>query len=214
LVNEQAKQGYLIFSNGRILLTKLGAEKLKIILNPDLARSSEVVKSHMKVNGISHAVSLNTSESPLYRLYCRKGKDGLAFISHDEFQAGERLRGDFERGQLQPKISASLNAGLGSSGRSVAVDISDFAIDARERVRKALDSLGPELSSVTLDICCFLKGLELVERERKWPPRSAKLMLKTGLSALARHYGMGRTNTETRNQQYFWGTSNYRPNIV
>ena len=68
-------------------------------------------------------------------------------------------------------------------------DLSDNALDARSRLEQAVAVLGPDLSGVVLDVCCFLKGLEGIERERRWPPRSAKLMLRTGLDLLAAHYG-------------------------
>jgi Domain of unknown function (DUF6456) len=71
----------------------------------------------------------------------------------------------------------------------------DAAVAARQRVRRALDTLGPEFGDLLLDVCCFLKRLEDVERERRWPPRSAKVVLQLGLDRLARHYGYG---TEAR----------------
>ena len=57
-------------------------------------------------------------------------------------------------------------------------------------MRKAIDAMGERLAGPVIDICCFLKGLELVERERGWKKRSAKHVLAEGLAILARHYGL------------------------
>ena len=118
---------------------------------------------------------------------------------------GERLAADFERGHLQPKVTASWEPRIASrtpGERGGLADLTDSAMAARLRVNEALDAMGPELAGVALDVCCFGKGLERVERERSWPARSAKLMLRTALLALARHYAPPPTNGRRR---HAWG---------
>lgn len=139
-----------------------------------------------------HSVTVNAAESPLAWLRRRKGADGRPLLDAAQFQAGERLRSDFTRGQMMPRITANWDASVADGrrgGDSGLADLTDAALAARLRVEKAIDTVGPELGGVLLDFCCFLKGIEEIERERKWPTRSAKLVLRLALSSLARHYG-------------------------
>ncbi len=140
--------------------------------------------------GIARVV-VNDSESPLAWLARRKGRDGRAMIDQNQFVAGEKLRADFTRGQLSPRVTSSWSAaGRVRGGGHGAGEMMDVVVAARQRVRLALDACGPELSGVLLDVCCFLRGLEDVERERGWPSRSAKVVLQLALDRLARHYGL------------------------
>lgn len=136
-------------------------------------------------------VLVNDSESPLAWLARRKGRDGRAMIGPEQFIAGERLRADFTRGHMTPRVTSSwtgIGQAKGSSGG--AGEMTDLIIASRQRVRLALEACGPEFSGLLLDVCCFLRGLEDVERERGWPPRSAKVVLQLALDRLARHYGL------------------------
>ncbi len=54
----------------------------------------------------------------------------------------------------------------------------------------ALERLARHYGRLLLDVCCFLRGLEDVERNRGWPSRSAKIVLQLALERLARHYGL------------------------
>lgn len=161
------------------------------------------------------AALVNLSESPLGQLVRRRNKAGEPFLSRIEFSAGERLRSDYTRGQIMPRMSANWVASVASSRRGDGggmVDLTDAALAARQRVDRAIDAVGPELSGVLIDVCCFLKGLELVETERGWPVRSAKIMLKSALGMLARHYNPGSGAARERTVLH-WGAPDYRPKL-
>ncbi|MBI3698879.1 MAG: DNA replication protein [Afipia sp.] len=143
----------------------------------------------MTETGVSR-VLVDDSESPLAWLASRKGRDGRVLIGEDQFIAGERLRADFTRGHLSPRVTSSwsgIGRARGASGG--AGEMTDIVVASRQRVRLALDACGPEFSGLLLDVCCFLRGLEDVERERGWPSRSAKVVLQLALDRLARHSG-------------------------
>lgn len=139
------------------------------------------------------SVIVNDSESPLAWLARRKGRDGRAMISPDQFIAGEKLRADFTRGNLTPRVTSNWSAPSGGGSRGSggsAGEMTDLIVASRQRVRLALQACGPEFSGLLMDVCCFLRGLEDVEHERGWPPRSAKVVLQLALDRLARHYGL------------------------
>lgn len=161
------------------------------------------------------SASINLAESPLGQLARRKDRAGRAFLTDDEFNAGEKLRADYTRGQMMPRISANWDAAVTTGRRGApAADISDIALAARLRVEAAIDAVGPELAGVLVDVCCFLKGLETVEAERGWPVRSAKVVLKAALAALSRHYDPAQAQArQGRRRIVSWGGADYRPSI-
>lgn len=137
-------------------------------------------------------VTIDESESPLAWLARRRGRNGRALIELHQFHAGERLRADFTCAHMMPRTTSNWGGTIASGSRrggETAAMFTDTMVAARQRVRCALDAAGPEFSGLLLDVCCFLKRLEDVERERNWPVRSAKIVLQLGLDCLARHYG-------------------------
>ena len=131
--------------------------------------------------------------SPLAWLARRRGRNGRALIEPHQFQAGEWLRADFTRAHMMPRTTSNWASPIstgrrgGDGGRTA--HFTETMIAARQCVRQALDAARPEFGGLLLDVCCFLKGLEDIERERAWPSRSAKIVLQLALDRLARHYG-------------------------
>ena len=151
---------------------------------------------HMHVNeatiqtehGRAHVV-LNESESPLAWLARRRGRDGRALIEPHQLLAGERLRADFTRAHMMPRTTSNWESPVANGGKGSSTGhFTDTMIAARQRVQQALERVGPEFAGLLLDVCCFLKRLEDIERERAWPARSAKVVLQLALDRLARHY--------------------------
>lgn len=139
-------------------------------------------------------VVVDDSESPLGWLARRKGRDGQPLLAAHQVEAGERLRAEFTRALMMPRVTSNWQAAVAQTSRvehAGRASASDVVVASRQRVRLALDAAGPEFAGLLVDVCCFLKGLDDVERERRWPARSAKIVLQLGLERLARHYGLG-----------------------
>ena len=188
----------------RYQLTALGrAELRRMLTRGDDPRGMAESQAPFRAAGddndtpdahLSHLRS-TLGESPLAALARRRDKDGKAFLPRELVAAGERLREDFELSQTGPGVTQDWDRFLtGTIDRSPATGgmsggmSGGSASAARDRVVAALRDLGPGLSDVVLRCCCYLEGLETLERRMGWSARSGKIVLRIALQRLKRHY--------------------------
>ncbi len=177
---------------GRAHLARLALSRSGAAVDPFRGQHMALSRCTIATPDGKTAVTLDEAESPLAWLARRKGRDGRALIAPHQFQAGEKMRSEFTCAQMMPRTTANWESPVANGRRQgdLALTFAEAAIAARQRLRDALDAVGPEFSGLLLDICCFLKGLEDIERERGWPARSGKVVLQLALDRLARHYGL------------------------
>jgi hypothetical protein len=218
VIAEAASRGLVLRRDGKVYAT---AEARSFVRRYLAAREEAFLDQHRVIeiaevveDETVRPVRVNAAESPLALLARLKDRDGGAWFPDDAISAGERLARDFHYAALQPRITPSYEPRIGARGASApgaGVELKDSVIAARLRVSSAVQAMGPELAGVALDICCFEKGLEVVERERRWPARSAKLMLKTALLQLHRHYHPA---SQSARRSHVWGDEGYRPEMM
>ncbi len=138
-------------------------------------------------DGRGRRVTVNHGESPLSWLRARGMVDGR------QYEAAERLRGDWETAMLAPRVTMRWEATPSShTARSApeAIDPTLAQIAAKRRFDAATTALGAGLGDVAWRVICAGEGLETAERAMGWPKRAGKLVLLMALDRLADHYGI------------------------
>lgn len=131
-------------------------------------------------------------DDALARLATGRGGTEPPFLAPHHVAAATRFEQLVRRSQLTPRLTMSYSAaniGRGPSGNGVET-ASEGAADARLRLSRIASSLPADCWGVLFDVCGLGKGLQLVETERRWPRRSAKLVLRIGLDQLALQFGL------------------------
>jgi hypothetical protein len=139
-------------------------------------------------------VEFDCAESPLTWLRTRRDSTGEPLISDEQYCAGLRLHADFIASQLSPRITTDwespVSGGPLTAPRRDLMHQSEKILAAKKRYYAALDAVGPELSRILVEVCCFATGIESAERILGWPRRSGKVVLQLALTSLARAYGI------------------------
>lgn len=128
------------------------------------------------------SVTVNVAESPLGWLKAR----GL--VTPRQFEAGERLRADYERACLAPSVTMRWTPRVDGGG--VGQDPTTAQIAAKRRFDVAIAALGGGLCDVAWRVVCAGEGLPAAEKAMGWPARAGRLVLTFALDRLADHYGL------------------------
>lgn len=147
-----------------------------------------LVRTRRTIDGKSLRFTANLAESPLGWLARRR------LVSSRQFEAGERLRGDFTIAGLTPRVTMNWDPAAvpGRSRRSPgeALDPTTAQIVAKQRFEAAVTAVGPGLSDVLWRVVCWGEGLETAEAALGWPARAGKVVLTLALDRLADFYGL------------------------
>ena len=136
----------------------------------------------------ARSVTVNLAESPLGWLFAR----GL--VSERQFDAGERLRGDWERAQLSPSVTMKWDApptGKAARGAPETTDPTTAQLLAKRRFEEAVEAVGPGLGDIMWRIVCAGEGMRDAEQALGWPARAGRLVLGLALDRLADFYRIG-----------------------
>lgn len=134
------------------------------------------------VRGKRRTVTVNLGESPLSWLHAHGHLDDRLF------EAGEKLRADYERAQLAPGVTMRWDPVRIKGGGERALNPTERQIAARERFDGAIAAAGKGLEDVLWRVVCAGEKLVEAEKQLGWPARSGKLVLRMALERVADFY--------------------------
>lgn len=148
-------------------------------------RPIEVAEARTSKARPMRSVTVNAVESPLGWLFVR----GL--LTRRQYDAGERLRSDWERAQLSPRVTMSWDGAPVARSRGAsggAPDLNGAQLDAKRRFEQAVANAGPGLADILWRIVCAGEGMRDAETALGWPARAGKLVLTFALDRVADYY--------------------------
>lgn len=132
--------------------------------------------------GKKRTVTMNLGESPLTWLHSR------GHLDNRQFDAGERLRADYERAQLSPSVTMRWDPVRVDGGGGDGLTPSERQLAAKARFDGAMAEAGAGLRDILWRVACACEGLPDAEKCLGWPARSGKLVLRFALDRVADFY--------------------------
>lgn len=144
--------------------------------------TSEGPRRHASPRKGRRSVTVNLAESPLAWLHAR------GHLSDRLFDAGERLRADYERASLAPSITMRWDPVRIRSTGDTGLSPGERQLAAKQRFDGAIRAAGKGLEDVLWRVVCAGESLPAAEKALDWPARSGKLVLKIALDRVADFY--------------------------
>ena len=136
------------------------------------------------VSSRRRSVTVNLAESPLGWLHAHGHLDDRLF------DAGERLRADYERAQLASGVTMRWEP-VRIRGTAGKLAPTERQIAARQRFDGAILAAGKGLEDILWRVVCGCEALPAAEKALEWPARSGKLVLRIALDRVADVYRIG-----------------------
>lgn len=150
-----------------------------------LLRERQIADGGKRSSRAARSLTVNATESPLGWLLAH------GHVTRRQFEAGERLRTDWERAELAPRVTMAWDAApvaRGRGGSASGLDINGAQIDAKRRFDHAIAAAGPGLADILWRIVCAGEGMRDAETALGWPARAGKLVLTLALDRVAAYY--------------------------
>lgn len=136
----------------------------------------------------ARTVTVNLAESPIGWLRARR------LVSGRQYEAAEKLRGDWERAGHGPAVTMRWDATTrdkAARASPAAETLTIAQLAARRRFDAAVQAVGQGLTDLLWRVVCAGEGMGDAETALGWPARTGRVVLGIALDRLAAHYRIG-----------------------
>ncbi|MEO6386994.1 MAG: DUF6456 domain-containing protein [Croceibacterium sp.] len=127
------------------------------------------------------SVTVNLAESPLGWLHAH------GHLEDRLFDAGERLRTDYEVAQLSPGLTMRWDP-VRIRGSASDLAPGERQLAARRSFDGVMAAAGKGLDDILWRVVCACEAISAAEKALDWPARSGKLVLRLALERAANYY--------------------------